>query len=199
MEQSPTLPPGNSQLRCLMLKISENPPILYPEGCFEADSGGCWWVAHTKSRNEKSLAQNFLKWEIPYFLPLREQVSRRKGRVLKSLLPIFSGYVFFRGDRDQRYLAMTTNRIANIIEVVDQQNLNRELKSIYLALDSGLPVDPHPYIKSGDRCRVTAGAMTGVEGIVIRKKNLVRILLKVDMLGQAAAVEIDADLLETVD
>jgi len=183
----------------LMLKISENPPILYPEGCFDAQGGDCWWVAHTKSRNEKALAWNLLKWEIPYFLPLREQVTRRKSRVLKSLLPIFSGYVFFRGSREQRYLAMTSNRIARIIEVVDQQKLISELKSIYIALDSGLPVDPHPYIKSGDYCRVTAGALMGVEGIVIRKKSQVRILLKVDMLGQAAAVEIDADLLETID
>ena len=39
----------------------------------------------------------------------------------------------------------------------------------------------------------------GLKGIVIEKRNATRLVLQVDMLGQAASVEIDADLLEVVD
>ncbi|MCF7959096.1 MAG: hypothetical protein K9M57_11670 [Phycisphaerae bacterium] len=183
----------------MMLKISENPPVLYPEQCFDQDHEGQWFVAHTKSRNEKALAWNLQKWEIPYFLPLREQVSRRKGRVLKSLLPIFSGYVFFCADEEQRYRALTTNRIAQVINVIDQDKFVREIATVFQAIASGSPIDPHPRLQTGERCRVVAGIMMGAEGIVIRKKNLTRILLEVEILGQAAAVEIDADLLEPIE
>ena len=182
-----------------MLKLSENPPILYPEGVSFDEMEGQWRVAHTKSRSEKTLAWALSRWQIPYFLPMSEKVTRRNHRVFKSLLPLFSGYVFFCGDDAARHKALATNRIANVIEVADQAKLIRELSSIFLALNSGMPIDPHPYLQSGDRCRVAAGALMGCEGIVVRKKNLTKILLQVDILGQGAAVEIAADLLEPID
>ena len=66
-----------------MLKLSDNPPILYPEYETIEEIEGQWWVAKTKSRNEKALAQALLHMEIPYFLPLRQKVYKRRGRVLK--------------------------------------------------------------------------------------------------------------------
>jgi len=182
-----------------MLKLSENPPIIYPNDAKIEEIEGQWRVAHTKSRNEKALAVTLGNWEIPYFLPLTEKVTKRKQRVFKSLLPLFSGYVFFCGGQDQRHQAMTTNRIANIIEVTDQTKLITELSNIQVAMASGLPIDPHPYLKAGNRCRVIAGPLMGFEGVVIRKKNKTKILLEIDILGQAAAVEIDSELLERVD
>ena len=181
-----------------MLKIEENPPIAYPELPLEQFEGP-WRVAHTKSRNEKALAWQLNRWGIPYFLPLIPHTYRRNGRKFQSMLPLFSGYVFFCGDDEKRYQTLTTNRVSQIIEVIDQNGLLRELNQINRALNSGLPVDPHPYLKEGTRCRVKAGPLMGFEGIVIQKKNVFRILLKVEMLGQAAAVEIDADVLEPLE
>ncbi len=183
-----------------MMKLSDNPPILYPEKIpLEDINKGCWWVAHTKSRNEKSLAWSLHKWEIPFFLPLVSHVSRNRGRVLKSLVPLFKGYLFFNGDDEDRYKALTTNRIANVIPVANQPVLITELASIHKAISCDAPIDPHPYLKEGVRCRVKAGALMGLEGIVIHKKNITRIVINVEMLGQAAAVEIDSDLLESVE
>ena len=182
-----------------MLKLSENPPIIYPEESPLEEIEGPWWVAHTKSRNEKALAFAFAHFNIPYFLPLIEKVTKRKSRVYKTLLPLFSGYVFFSGNSEARHQALATNRIANVIEVVEQGQFVRELVPIYRAITSGLPMDPHPSLKSGDRCRVTAGSLVDCEGIVLRKKNQTKILLQVDILGQAAAVEIAAELLEPIE
>jgi len=183
----------------LMLKISDNPPVVYPINSVIESIYGQWRVAHTKARNEKALARSLQQWEIPYFLPMREKLSIRSGRKFKTLLPLFSGYLFFCGDDDKRYKALTTNRIAHVIEVVDQQGLIGELTQIHRALQGGLELDPHPYLKEGIRCRVIAGPLMGLEGIVLRKKSVTRLVLQVDMLGQAAAAEIDADLLEPIE
>lgn len=181
-----------------MLKLEDNPPILFPEvSCLE-DLDGLWWVAHTKARNEKALAWFLAKMDISYFLPLREKVSVRKSRRYKALLPLFSGYVFFNGDQDSRYSALTSNRIAQVIEVSDQLNLVHELTQIHKALDKGAQLDPHPHLKKGDRCRVISGPFEGTEGLLLQKKNLTKLVLQVDILGQAAAMEIDADLLEAI-
>ena len=182
-----------------MLKENENPPLAWPQETPLRDFTGLWWVAHTKSRNEKALAQDLISKNISYFLPMTWNVRRQRGRKIKSLLPLFSGYLFFCGQEKQRIELLRTNRVANIIEVKDQQRLIDELSQIEKALQTGVPITQHKYIKAGRRCRVTAGPMTDLQGIVLKTKNSTRLILQVDMLGQAASVEIDTDIIEPLD
>ena len=182
-----------------MLKPSENPPVSWPDGKSIRDFAGQWWVAHTKSRNEKSLAHDLVVKEVSYFLPMAWKVRRIRGRTLRSLLPIFSGYLFFCGQEQQRVEVLRTNRVATLIEVRDQQRLVREMTQIEQALVVGADLSPHKYLKEGQRCRVIGGALTGLSGIVVKTKNAARLVLQIDMLGQAASVEIDADMIEPIE
>mgnify|MGYP001349147383 CR=1 FL=1 len=182
-----------------MLRLEDNPPILFPINEDIADICGQWWVARTKSRNEKAFAQTLLQWKIAYFLPLTEKVTKRRGRAFKSLLPLFGGYVFFCGLSQTKTQALTTQRIAQVIDVVDQKGLVRDLTKIHRALTSGAKLDPHPNLQEGTRCRVLAGPLEGTEGILLRKKNQTRLLLRVDILGQSAALDLDSDLLEPLE
>lgn len=193
-----------------MLKLSENPPIAWPEEKSIRDFAGLWWVAHTKSRNEKALAHDLISKEICYFLPMSWKVRRQRGRTIRSLLPLFSGYLFFCGNENHRLEILRTNRVANLIEVKDQQKLLGELLQIEQALQAGTLIEPHRYIKAGQRCRVIAGPLADLHGIVIdvpkrkkgalggpvKTKNAVRLILQIDILGQAASVEIDIDMIE---
>ena len=180
-----------------MLKMSENPAIIFPEDCLTTENTvGQWWVAHTKARNEKALAWQLMKMDIPYFLPLVEKTTKTGKRKFKSLLPLFGGYVFFCGNEDARYNALTTNRIANIIPVMDQKLLISQLHDVHVALTCGVEIDPFPSVVEGIRCMVTAGPLRGVEGIVEKKESVTRIMLKVDILGQSAAVTIDPAFLQ---
>lgn len=182
-----------------MLKPDENPPIIWPEEESIVDFTGLWWVAHTKSRNEKALAQDLICKNINYFLPMSWIIRRRSGRKIRSLLPLFSGYLFFCGDEKQRVELLRTNRVANLIEVKDQEKLIDELLRIEQALKAGANLTPHKYIKEGQYCRVTAGPLADLKGIVIKTKSTTRLILRVDMLGQAASVELDTDMIETID
>ncbi len=196
-----------------MLKPSENPPIAWPEVKSIRDFTGLWWVAHTRSRNEKALAQDLIRKDISYFLPMCWKVRRRNQRTIRSLLPLFSGYLFFCGKENQRIKLLRTNRVANLIEVKDQQRLLDELLQIEQALRAGAPLAPHSYIKAGQHCRVIAGPLADLHGIVtevpkrkkerlggpVKTKNTARLVLQIDMLGQAASVEIDTDMIELDD
>lgn len=182
-----------------MLKPSDNPPIIWPETESIRDFTGIWWIAHTKSRNEKALAQDLIRKEVNYFLPMSWRVRRRSHRKIRSLLPLFSGYVFFCAEENDRIELWRTNRVANIIEVKDQQRLLEELLQIEQALQAGVPLAPHKYIKAGQRCRVVAGPLVDLDGIVVKTRNTTRLVLRIDMLGQAASVEIDTDMIEVVD
>lgn len=182
-----------------MLKVSENPPVVWPEVESIGEFTGQWWVVHTKSRNEKALAHDLIGRKISYFLPMSWKVRRKSRRTTRSLLPLFSGYLFFCGQENDRVEVLRTDRVANLIEVKDQQKLVRELQQIEQALRAGEPVTPHKYLKEGQKCRVVAGPLMGLEGVVAGVRGEMRLVLQVDMLGQAASVEIDVDMIEPVD
>jgi len=155
-----------------LLKVHENPPIMWPPVESVRLFEGQWWVAHTKSRNEKALAHDLMAKDVSYFLPMTWKVRRSSHRTIKSLLPLFTGYLFFCGNENDR---------------VDEQ-----------ALRAGAPLVPHKYIEKGQWCRVIAGPLLGLEGIVIQTRGNTRLVLQIDMLGQAASVEIDVDMIEPV-
>jgi transcription antitermination factor NusG len=182
-----------------LLKPSENPSISWPAGLTIRDFKGLWWVAHTKSRNEKALAQDLTCKGISYFLPMIWKVRRVRGRTLRSLLPLFGGYLFFCGEERQRIEVLRTNRVANLIEVRDQPRLVRELSQIEQALSAGADLSPHKFLKEGQRCKVIGGALAGLQGIVVRVRDQMRLVLQIDMLGQATSVEIGADMIEPVE
>lgn len=182
-----------------MLKVDENPPIAWPETESIRDFNGLWWVAHTKSRNEKALAKDLIHKDISYFLPMSWKVRRQRGRTIRSLLPLFSGYLFFCGQEQQRLEVLRTNRVANLLAVENQQKLLDELSQIEQALRKGAALIPHKYLKAGQLCRVIGGPLADLRGIVVKTRGTARLLLQIDMLGQATSVEIDTDMIEVLD
>lgn len=97
-----------------MLKLNENPPLKWPDTRIR-DFDGTWWVIHCKSRNEKVLAWHMAYKRINYFLPMSLNVRKHKNRTFKTLLPLFTGYIFFCGGEHQRLEILRTNRVANMI------------------------------------------------------------------------------------
>ncbi len=182
-----------------MLRFEDNPPIL-PEGIASvSELQGEWWVAHTKARNEKSLACDLLDRNVDYFLPLIEKVKFSGGRKRRLMLPLFSSYVFFCGGAEQRYEVLATDRVCQVIRVLHREQFVGELLAIQQAINSKVHLDLHPLAAVGKRCRVIAGPLQGVVGSVIRLDNRARLVLWVSMLGRGASLEIDADLLETAE
>jgi transcription antitermination factor NusG len=182
-----------------VLRIEDNPPLVWPQAESIRQFEGHWWVAHTKSRNEKALAHDLMAKNVSYFLPMTWKVRQQSHRTIKSLLPLFTGYLFFCGNENGRIELLKTNRVANLIEVKDQASLVDELVRFERALRAGAPLIPHQYLEKGQWCRVIAGPLLGLEGIVVQTKGDTRLVLQIDLLGQAASVEIDIDMIEPVE
>jgi transcription antitermination factor NusG len=182
-----------------MLKESENPPISWPAEMAITDFTGRWWVAHTRSRNEKALAWDNLNKNISYFLPMNWKVRRTRGRTVRSLLPLFSGYLFFCGDERDRLEVLRTNRVAHVLEVKDQDKLVDELSQIERAISAGVSLRPHKYLKAGQHCRVIGGPLADLQGIIVTTRDDTRLVLQIDMLGQATSLEIDIESVEPIE
>jgi transcriptional antiterminator RfaH len=179
-----------------MLKANENPPIAPPGIDSVARLEGDWWVAHTRARFEKAFAWDMLHRGVGYFLPMVERVRVSGGRKRRVLMPLFTSYVFFCGSELDRHNAMATGRLCQTIPVPDKAKFVAEIAAIEKALTGGAVLDPYPHAAVGMRCRVSAGPFLGMEGVVLQRGKLARLVLEISILGQGALVEIDADLLE---
>ncbi len=180
-----------------MLKLSDNPPILSPGVDSLAKLTGSWWIGYTKARFEKVFAWDLLKRDIGYFLPMRERTAYWGSRKRRVMTPLFSSYVFFCGCEKDRYTALTTGRLSRVIAVVDQERLIEELAGIEKALVNKAVIDNYPRLPIGNLCRITSGAMMGIEGVIVERiDSKARMVLEVATLGQGALIEIDADVLE---
>jgi hypothetical protein len=183
----------------VMLQLRENPPAVSPGAADLERAEGSWWVAHTRSRCEKVLAWDLLRRGISYYLPMVERVRMSGGRKRRVLHPLFPGYLFFCGDADARLFAMTTKWLHQTLEVPDERQLVRELTWIKTAIDGQKDLVLYGIPLMGSRCRVLAGPLRGLEGIVVARNGKTRIVLEVSMLGQGVVLEVENHLLELID
>jgi transcription antitermination factor NusG len=159
-----------------------------------------WWAIYTRHQHEKVVAEMLSTKGFEVFLPLYASLRRWKDRSKRISLPLFPCYVFVRGSLERRLQVMTTPGIYMILSRGGQVALipEDEIKAVRRAVDGALAVEPHPFLKCGERVRVVRGPLEGVEGILVRKKSLFRLVLSVEMLAQSAAVEIDVSDVEPV-
>jgi transcriptional antiterminator RfaH len=171
-------------------------PDLYPSDFWERegtprDAGLSWWCLHTKPRREKAAARHLRSRQVPHYLP---QVVREErtpgGRKIRSVIPLFPGYLFLLGDEHHRLEAFKGNHLVKVLEVADQEGLTRDLRQIYRMLSSGLPVVPEPSYPVGIRVRIAGGPLAGVEGRVVRRGKRDQFVAVVDFLGSGAMIEL---------
>ena len=183
----------------MTLADDKNPASIFPADILDRpDNNKPWYVAHTKSRREKALAKYLADAGIGYCLPMYKHRQTSQKRVRYSLTPLFSGYVFFRGDDFERYSALRSNQIARLIEVQSPSQLINELSNIQHVILQEASVYPYDYVAEGQSVRIKKGPLKDVEGIIIRKDRHCRLVLSVTPIMQSMAITIDADMVEPI-
>jgi len=175
------------------MPILKREPDAFPETIFEIDLP--WWVAHLKSRQEKVLARYLREHEVPFYLPQMEKRIRRSGRTFVSYLPLFTGYVFFRGGREEKLHAVKSNVVVNVLEPPDQAEISSELKQLHELQLTDAQLVPHAYVGPGDVVLITEGAFQGYRGVVLKEKGMMRLVVSVSFIRQSVALEIDREFI----
>jgi len=166
----------------------------------ELDISGAWYAVYTRHQHEKAIAQILSAKGLEVFLPLYNATRRWKDRTMHLSLPLFPCYLFLRGMEERRLEVVTTPGIVSILGINGEAAAipESEIESVRKVIEWGNRVEPHPFPRCGDRVRVISGALQGLEGILVRKKNLYRLVLSVEMLERLAAVEVDVSAVERV-
>ena len=159
-----------------------------------------WYAVCTRHQHEKTAAKILDYKEFEVFLPVYKARRRWQDRVKEISVPLFPGYLFVKAARQGCLPILTTPGVSSIVSCGGQPATIpfSEIEGIRRIVQSTLRVEPHPFLRCGDRVRVKYGPIAGVEGILLRKKNVARLVLSVEMLGKSAAVEVDATHVERV-
>jgi transcription antitermination factor NusG len=160
-----------------------------------------WFAVYTTSRHEKRVAQHLHQREIEHFLPVYRAEHKWKDGTRALLdLPLFPGYVFVRIPPHVRVEVL---EVPGVVSMIGSGSRPAPLPDLEVeALRVGLDptrAEPHPLLTVGQKVRIKVGALTGLEGIVVRKKSGFRVVLTLDLLMQSIAIEVDGDDVEPVD
>jgi transcription antitermination factor NusG len=157
-------------------------------------SAASWFALQVKTTHEKRVASLLDHKGYEHFLPLYTEKRRWSDRIKEVELPLFPGYIFCRFEQNSCLGILKTPGVYRIVGVgnmpaaIDEQ----EIAAIQLALSSGLGVQPHPYLTTGQRVRIDGGSFCGVEGLIVDIRRRDRLILSVTLLQRSLALEIDS-------
>jgi transcription antitermination factor NusG len=157
-----------------------------------------WWALYTRHQHEKSVADQLIAKGCDVFLPLYQSVRSWKDRKKVISLPLFPCYVLVRPEIDRRLQIVSTPGVHMILSQGGRDCAvpESDIEAIRKSVQGRFRVEPHPFLKHGERVRVMRGSLEGLEGIIVRNKNIDRLVISVDMLAQSVAVELSASDVE---
>ena len=158
------------------------------------DSEVRWFALWTRSRHEQVVREQLAQKRIDVFLPTVTRWSRWKDRKKKIDWPLFPGYCFARFNPADRLPILKCAGVVNIISFQGEPAPipEHEIDGIRQLVESDLAYDPCPMIREGMMVEVIHGPLKGVNGRLVRKNEKARLVLSVDLIGQAVSVEVDA-------
>jgi transcriptional antiterminator NusG len=157
-----------------------------------------WYAAHVRSRHEKKVAEQLADREVNFFLPLYRTESRWSDRVAKVELPLFPGYMFVFISMVERLRVL---QVPGVVKLVSSKGEpvplpDSEIDRLRAGLTDSVKAEPHPYLQVGTRVRIKAGAMAGLEGILIKNNDRLRVVINVELIMRSISVEIASSDIE---
>ncbi|HMD31875.1 MAG TPA: UpxY family transcription antiterminator [Candidatus Acidoferrales bacterium] len=158
------------------------------------DPAAPWFALYTRSRFEKQVAEQLERKRVSVFLPLRMEVHRWQDRYQKVEVPMFRGYLFVQlpPESPERTAVLRTPGVVRIVGFGqrDSEVPGEQIASLRRLADEGVLLHPHRYLKIGQRVKIANGALAGMEGILVRIRKQDRLVVAVDAIRQAVAVEL---------
>jgi transcription antitermination factor NusG len=157
-----------------------------------------WAVVHTLARCEKQVVRWAEREGIPAELPVYGTFHRYRGKTVRFEKPLFPGYVFLRVARAGHGKVAQNRHVARVLVPPDPEEFDRQLGDILVAVAAGLEIRPAPGVVAGVRVNIVSGPLRGLEGVVERRDEPMDVVLRLDFIGQAAAVRMLATDVEVM-
>jgi transcription antitermination factor NusG len=153
-----------------------------------------WFALQVDPKLTKSVLAALDQKGYDAFTPFQTVVKRWRDRTSESLVPVFPGYIFTRLDLRFRLAVLKTPGVRGMVGYGKQPAsiCEEEIDAVRRVMDSKLPAEPSPFLQSGDAVRLVEGPLAGLTGIMIGQSKRNRVLIRVTLIQQAMAVDVDS-------
>jgi len=154
-----------------------------------------WYAIRTKSRFESPALVALTGKGYEAYLPVYRNRKKWSDRIVELNVPLFPRYLFCRFDVSRRLPILTTPGVLSIVGFSKQPEPieEEEIDAVKVVLSSGVLAEPCPFLREGHKVRIVRGALAGVEGILVKKKNQCRVVISVTIVQRSVSVEVDSD------
>lgn len=160
-----------------------------------------WFALNVKPQHERAVAEQLKVKSLEGYVPLYYSRRSWSDRTKVIELPLFPRYVFCRFEFEDRPKILSILSVTSIVGFGGKPCpvSEREIEIIRSMTGSGLPISPSPVVYVGQRVRICEGALLGLEGILAREKSGCRVVVNMDLLQRAVAVDVHRDLIVPVE
>lgn len=154
-----------------------------------------WYAVRVHAQCEKRVRDALTRKGCECLLPTYRERRKWSDRTKIIELPLFPGYVFSRFDVEKRLPILKTPRVMGVAGLgrIPQPLDADEIEQIRKVTAVDHPAKPWPFLKVGQRVRITAGPLAGVEGLLAQRRGEARVVLNVSLLEQAISVLVESD------
>ncbi len=173
-----------------------------PQPCAPGVEGAAprWYAAYTRARHEKRVAEHLVHRDINFFLPLYSALHRWKDRRVRVELPLFPSYLFVHIPLSDRLHVLEVPGVVSLVTFGAHPVPlpDNEIEPLRAGLMHNIRAEPCPYLKVGRRVRIKRGPLAGAEGILLRKRSNLRVVLSIDLIKRSVSVEVDSADIEPI-
>jgi transcription antitermination factor NusG len=157
------------------------------------DTAAKWYAVYTCARHEKHVARQMELRSLRGFVPLYRATHQWKDRRKEIELALFPSYVFVHLLLKDRLRVLEIPGVVNIVSSHGKPAplAEEEIERFRSGARGGVRLEPHPYLQAGRRVRLCRGPMVGLEGILVRRREGLRLVVSIDILMRSVAVEVD--------
>lgn len=153
-----------------------------------------WYVAYTFPKAEKKVQIKLDTIGVQSYLPLHQVIKSWSDRKKKLIVPLFPNYIFVYTSEKKRNELFTIKEIVKYVSfggkpAIVNDSIVSVLKNI---LKENVEVDIVEDIKVGACVKITHGPFTGAEGKVVNRNGKTRLIVQIDALQRAVAINISA-------
>lgn len=163
------------------------------------ESAAKWFAVYTLARHEAKVTEQVIKWGFEPFFPKQRTLSKRKDRKKFIEVPIFPGYIFVK------VTPKDFNKLLNlpgIVKILGEKGKptsipEQEIESVRILVNSEVTIEPHPYLREGDKVRIVTGPLKGVTGWLLRvEPRLSLLVVSISILNRSIAIELSDEVVE---
>jgi transcription antitermination factor NusG len=140
--------------------------------------------------------------DIPFFLPMNDEVHQWSDRKQVVSVPLFPGYLFVHIEPLSKKKLHVVNA-PGVVGFVGNQSgplpiPDSEIESIRTMFTRGDKCRPHAFLKEGDRVRMVRGPLIGIEGTLLRSGAKAQLVISINIIQRSVAVTVSEHDVEPV-